>query len=259
MGTCRTRGRSPRIRRIVLGIWLVALTFGGTASGQTDAAVTPPGSDHPAVPAFSTAPGDTFAHARHQSVPCLGCHLAQTGARLTFVPPLGCRNCHHGERQRHACVECHEPARLPDTLQVRFAVAAAGKAAHERVVAFPHGRHATLRCTSCHGGTVSRAPVDSAGSCAGCHDKHGDAGRACAVCHRTPETMGYHAAPARPHVACDECHATAVIARLTPTRSLCLACHDSTVDHNPGRECTGCHMQATPEAYRGRLLHGSRP
>ena len=46
---------------------------------------------------------------------------------------------------------------------------------------------------------------------------------------------------------------TAAIAALTPTRSLCLACHDAKVDHNPQRECTRCHFQADPEQYRARL------
>jgi len=40
---------------------------------------------------------------------------------------------------------------------------------------------------------------------------------------------------------------------LTPTRSFCLTCHDAEVDHYAPKECTVCHLQATPEGYRTRL------
>jgi hypothetical protein len=60
-------------------------------------------------------------------------------------------------------------------------------------------------------------------------------------------------------VACDACHATAAIAALTPTRSLCLACHGPAVDHNPKRECSSCHLQAPPDQYRAQLLKRGQP
>jgi hypothetical protein len=63
-----------------------------------------------------------------------------------------------------------------------------------------------------------------------------------------------HARPARVHVACDACHATAAIAALSPTRTFCLVCHGPEVDHNPARECSSCHLQAAPDQYRARLL-----
>ncbi len=91
-------------------------------------------------------------------------------------------------------------------------------------------------------------------TCQGCHDKHHETKRRCAECHQTASITEIHAKPARAHVACDACHATAAIAALSPTRTFCLACHASAVDHHDEKECTVCHLQATPEEYRARLL-----
>jgi hypothetical protein len=43
---------------------------------------------------------------------------------------------------------------------------------------------------------------------------------------------------------------------LEPTRSFCLACHSSEADHYQQKECTICHLQATPGEYRARLTGG---
>jgi hypothetical protein len=137
---------------------------------------------------------------------------------------------------------------------VPVSIAAAGKPERDRTVAFRHERHAKLRCTECHGQPVSLAPVDSAMSCHGCHDKHHDADRDCATCHRSASISVVHARPARVHLACDACHATAAIAPLVPTRSFCLACHGPANDHYAGHECSSCHLQARPDEYRARLL-----
>jgi hypothetical protein len=55
------------------------------------------------------------------------------------------------------------------------------------------------------------------------------------------------------HTGCDACHAPAIVARLVPTRGLCLTCHAAQRDHHPGAECTVCHLGATPEGFQGRL------
>lgn len=189
------------------------------------------------------------------SVHCLVCHLSKTGEKLTFEPPRGCQICHHREiAARAPCTLCHERERLPDTMIVRVGIAAAAKPVRERAVSFPHARHVELPCTGCHVSSVTMTPVDSAATCKGCHVKHHAAGLTCSVCHRTATTAEVHARPVRPHVACDRCHATATIERLTPSRSLCLACHAPAVDHHPERECVTCHFQVSPDAYRAQLL-----
>ncbi|MGE0353908.1 MAG: hypothetical protein AB7I33_11470 [Gemmatimonadales bacterium] len=211
------------------------------------------------LPADRGPPSDTFPHARHTSLQCLTCHLSRSGDVLTFQPPDGCRACHHRNPTSIDCARCHAPAGLPDTMGRDLAIAAAGEPAHHRLVAFPHARHAELGCAACHAQPLTLLPVDSAATCQGCHDRHHEAGRACATCHRTDSILSIHAPPVRVHVACDACHATAAIAALTPSRSFCLACHGPAADHNPGRECVSCHFQATPDGYRARLLRSGRP
>jgi hypothetical protein len=200
------------------------------------------------------SPADSFAHERHKSLPCLTCHLSNSGSVLTFEPPRGCQICHHTIQARKGCVQCHVSGSIPATLDVSLTIAAAGNPPIERTVAFPHERHTKLPCAGCHGQPVSLAPVDSARTCRGCHADHHEAGRACATCHRTPAIIQPHSPPVQAHVACNACHPTAAIAPLTPTRSFCLVCHDPKVDHHPERQCVACHLQSTPEDYRSHLL-----
>jgi hypothetical protein len=70
--------------------------------------------------------------------------------------------------------------------------------------------------------------------------------------------MSAHAPPIDPHQACDQCHTESSIATLEPTRSFCLACHGSETDHYSEKECTVCHLQASPEGYRARLTSTGR-
>jgi hypothetical protein len=173
---------------------------------------------------------------------------------LTFERPRGCQNCHHKSPATSDCIHCHRGARLPKTVDVTFSVAAASRPPRARTVAFPHEKHWPLGCAGCHTVEATLQPADSVATCHGCHDRHHTVGRDCATCHRTATIKGPHLAPTRPHVACNLCHPTAVIAPLTPTRSFCLVCHESAVDHNRGEQCTSCHMQESPEDYREHLL-----
>jgi hypothetical protein len=204
--------------------------------------------------AASQTSSDSFPHRRHVKVACLTCHLSPTGERLTFVAPRGCQICHHQVRAREGCNQCHEPSRMADTLNARLQVVVETRDARERSVLFPHRRHAEQPCEACHSVSLEMAPVDSAAACSGCHEKHHEADRACATCHRTDAIVPAHARPVRAHVACDRCHPTATISRLSPTRTFCLTCHASLADHQPARECVSCHLQAGPEPYRSRLL-----
>jgi len=216
----------------------------------------PPGDDPPrrGLSAFPAVPSDSFSHPIHKKLACLTCHLSTSGEKLTFEPPRGCQICHHQKPAKTDCAKCHEQGSLPDIVAVPVSIAAAAKPARERTVAFRHEKHTDLKCTACHGQAVTMAPVDSAVTCQGCHDKHHEAARHCAECHQTATITQTHAKPARTHVACDACHATAAIAALSPTRTFCLACHPPAVDHNEEKECSACHLQATPDEYRSRLL-----
>jgi hypothetical protein len=61
-----------------------------------------------------------------------------------------------------------------------------------------------------------------------------------------------HQPPAEAHQECDACHAPEQVARLVPTRTLCLTCHTDQ-DHYPQKQCTVCHFQASPEVFQAHL------
>jgi len=105
----------------------------------------------------------------------------------------------------------------------------------------------------CHTTAVSLGPEPAVTSCTACHEDHHAAGIDCATCHRTAQIIPAHAPPVDAHAACDQCHAERTVVALEPTRSFCLACHGSELDHFAERECTVCHLQTSPEAYRARL------
>ena len=107
---------------------------------------------------------------------------------------------------------------------------------------------------------MSLEPEPPVTTCTACHEDHHAAGRDCASCHRTADIIQAHAPPIDAHQACDQCHTERTVAALEPTRSFCLACHGSETDHHAEKECTVCHLQASPEAYRARLTStGKRP
>jgi hypothetical protein len=122
-----------------------------------------------------------------------------------------------------------------------------------RTVQFPHAKHDTLACTACHVSPVTLAPADSVLTCAGCHEQHHDQSRDCAACHRTAAIREAHKRPVEAHQACDACHTEATVARLVPTRSFCLACHQPDQDHFPAKECSACHFQRSPGELKPQL------
>ena len=123
----------------------------------------------------------------------------------------------------------------------------------DRQVGFEHASHADIACNDCHVTPVSLEPEEPVATCSACHEDHHVAGRDCASCHRTESIVEAHAPPVDAHRACDDCHTATTVAALEPTRSFCLACHSSETDHFAQKECTVCHLQATPGEYRARL------
>ena len=78
-----------RNRWVILAALALAGVHPGTAAGQA-------ASQTQAAPnAVPKAANDSFAHTRHQKLPCMTCHLSSSGAMLTFQPPRGCQICHH--------------------------------------------------------------------------------------------------------------------------------------------------------------------
>jgi hypothetical protein len=219
--------------------------------GKGDA---PPDELSPAA-LFSPAEADTFSHERHKKLPCLKCHLTSSQtSTLTFRPPRGCQICHHEAPARNECAACHTASELtPMTLPVTVAVPK--REARTRDVRFAHDRHTSLRCDECHREPVTLEPATETRTCVACHEKHHAVGRDCSVCHAEVATSGRtHAPPVAAHESCDACHTPARIAELTPARTFCLTCHQPKVkDHYSDRECSSCHLSASPEDWRSHL------
>jgi hypothetical protein len=206
-----------------------------------------------ATPQLPATPADSFEHSRHQKLPCLTCHRTESrhGA-LTFERPRGCQICHHQSPASSDCTACHDA--IGDSLSVSFTITTARHAPRPRTVPFQHARHTGLRCTDCHGEPVSLAPLDSVRNCSGCHVPHHESPRQCGSCHRqVAATAAGHKRRPDSHTGCDACHSERVVQELTPARTFCLSCHEPGADHYRERECSTCHLQATPEAYRARL------
>ncbi len=209
-----------------------------------------------APPSF---PSDTFSHERHRRLACITCH-STTSRRsdLTFTPPRGCQICHHQRPARSDCATCHSDAELSPPRSVRVAVSVADHPSRSRAVEFEHPEHSRIKCIQCHTTPVSLAAEPKVGSCLSCHQDHHTADRDCAACHQNPAISPAHARPVKAHSACDQCHAPETVSTLVPTRSFCLTCHATSVDHYPAKQCTECHFLESPQAYRRHLNEGGR-
>lgn len=212
----------------------------------------------PAVQSPAAQP-DSFSHPRHRSLACLTCHTTTAGhGRLTFEAPRGCQICHHQAPRTSNCASCHEPDELLASRTATLTVHVAREPARVRPVGFAHPAHTSVACITCHVTPVTLGVDSATATCTACHDDHHAAGRSCAGCHTGTDWQPSHARPVEGHRGCDACHEPATVARLVPTRSLCLTCHASEERHYPARECTVCHFLAAPEAYRPHLSGGTR-
>ena len=220
--------------------------------GKGDA--NPPRAAPAPVPISWLPAPDSFPHDRHKQLACLTCHVTtRANARLTFEPPRGCQICHHQAPVTSNCATCHAPGELAPAHAETIAIAVADHPPRSRTVAFSHPTHAQIRCATCHETAVSLDPAAPVKACTACHEDHHNARRDCAGCHSGVDIGTAHADSANAHVACDACHRGATVARLVPDRGLCLTCHTPQRDHFANRECTTCHFQAAPEAYRAHL------
>ncbi len=234
------------------------LILPGRSRGKGDA---PPPTDPPEVAATRAAsPADTFSHKQHNRIACLTCHTTTSRTSpLTFEPPRGCQICHHQRPATSDCSTCHQSGELAAALPVTVQVAVPRHPLRPREVPFDHERHGEVACVRCHTMPVSLEPAAEVTGCAACHQDHHAVGRECASCHRTDRIMDAHRPPVEAHRGCGGCHASASVTALEPSRPFCLACHPGETDHYREKECSVCHLQATPEAYRARLPGGDRP
>ena len=209
----------------------------------------------PRPPSLVPAPPDSFPHDRHKQLACITCHTTTNpNQRLTFTPPRGCLACHHQKPAESKCATCHSAAEIAPAHQEAVAVAVPEHPPRQRPVAFKHESHADVACVECHTAAVTLHPDSTVTGCTACHDQHHAAKRDCATCHTGFDPAKSHAQPVEAHSGCDACHKSATITRLVPDRGLCLTCHAPQRDHYVNRECTACHFQDAPDAYRDHLL-----
>jgi hypothetical protein len=135
---------------------------------------------------------------------------------------------------------------------MELAIAVMAHPPRPRPVSFEHGKHLRLPCTQCHTEAVSLRPDSTVIRCAGCHVEHHEYNRACAGCHATDQIVPAHRPPVEAHQECDACHTPERVAGLIPTRNLCLTCHTGQ-DHYLPKQCTVCHLQASPEVFQSHL------
>ena len=208
----------------------------------------------------AASPTDTFSHKQHRRLACITCHTTTSPTRrLTFEPPRGCQICHHQRPASSDCATCHQSDELsqPD----------AGHGISDGAPAASSPARSPLRARGTREGRVHRLPHHAGEPRAASRRwrpappatrsimSHGWTAPP-ATGRRRSSTA--HAPPIDAHQACDQCHAERTVAALEPTRSFCLACHGDETDHYAEKECTVCHLQASPEAYRARLTSVGR-
>ena len=230
-----------------------ALPRSSLIHGKGDA---PPEEDLPAAQLHPAAVADSFSHERHRELQCILCHsVSSKQTTLTFVAPRGCQICHHQAPDKADCLKCHEKDGAYTFRQVRLSIAPAKRPPEPRMATFSHTVHSVVgRCVTCHKDPVTMAPVDSVTRCSGCHVTHHTTAKQCAGCHASSGLTVAHADARGTHSGCNECHAPAVVALLTPNRALCLTCHADKTEHHAERECTTCHLLETPEGWRDHLM-----
>lgn len=218
------------------------------SGGFTGWPVTPP-----------LVPRDTFSHKRHVQLACITCHTVRGSAGLTFERPRGCQICHHQAPSRNDCTRCHQADELAPARQATITVTVAGHAPRPRGALFEHAIHSGVACVTCHTEAVTLAPSQDAVTCASCHADHHAPARQCVTCHavNAADVRSAHAPPVEAHITCDACHATTTVARLEPDRPMCITCHQPQREHYATRQCTTCHFQAEPAAFRHLLTRAS--
>jgi Cytochrome c3 len=210
---------------------------------------------------------------------CANCHVEKSWKEIDFdheetkFPLLGkhatteCRACHKNDKYKETpmeCVACHKKddkhkgslgPKCGDCHNERTWVA--GRFDHDKETQFPlKGKHATVKCASCHKGLVFKEKLLM--TCIACHkkeDKHKERyGEKCESCHNEKSwkeitfdhskdtkfaLLGKHA-----KVKCDDCHKGFLYK--DKVGNTCLACHKKDDKHEGkfGDKCESCHGES---------------
>lgn len=206
-------------------------------------------------------PGELVEKHSHLEKDCASCHAsfdksAQSGLCLKCHAPIAGdltdKRGFHGRSNAvagAACKQCHTDHTGRGADIVRFDPAAFDHALTDYLL---QGKHATVKCESCHLPTVKFR--DAAGTCLACHtgdDPHkGKLGTACASCHSEKswtETLPFDhgktrfaLAGAHAEIACKACHAGE---RYKGIPTACIGCHGKDDVHKGrfGPDCVSCH------------------
>ena len=196
-----------------------------------------------------------FRHADHGTVECSRCHgIGRQHGTLEVTSLEDCRSCHHSAPLADDCTRCHEPAALsgvPLKVTRSLDIRIGSLDRPLRVLTFDHDYHLEVGCAECHTrGSDLRAAAGA--DCSSCHAQHHLPESDCSQCHQPP-APGAHTLDA--HMGCSGagCHASPPegIRTAPRTRALCLACHTTLVDHEPGQVCADCH-RLPPTGGSGR-------
>ncbi len=180
---------------------------------------------------------------KHAGVACGACH---EGHLYDDPAPKDCVSCHraddvHVGRNGEDCQACHDTG---SWAKIGFD--------HDRDTDWPLlGKHADVRCESCHPGALDEEVGRDCQSCHASDDVHrGQQGEDCAACHDErswTQTVGFdHDLTAFPLLglhataACEACHATHAYA---DAETDCVACHrpDDTHEQRLTEACALCH------------------
>jgi hypothetical protein len=202
-----------------------------------------------------------FSHRRHRAEACTACHATgKVHGQLLVHTVQDCQACHHANAASGAsgatagkparlCTSCHTPVglpqQIPDSVVFHLTV---WKEPRTRAIAFRHDKHPNTDCTLCHSTPVSLA-VPREKSCQSCHDKHHQPEVQCRSCH--PPAKSVHIRDAHLGCAGSQCHAAQTVQGLQPKRNVCLVCHQTQVNHKPGKECAACHQVQWLSAQKG--------
>jgi len=209
-------------------------------------------------------------HAKVDPSDCAGCHARVRAKRADLTPPLpfDTTKALKGAKSVSLAPPGERPPDRPKgkgDARVDFSPAALPAAPDT----FPHDRHKSLACITCHASQAQhgRLTFEPPRGCQICH--HQDAARAdCLKCHAPaevarPESVLVRVAVARQPVrrhpavfdharhqrlACVTCHNTAVTLAPDSATLSCAACHDD--HHTAGRACASCHTATADSAVR---------
>ena len=184
-----------------------------------------------------------FRHENHASIVCGECHA--NGIATLSSQADWCADCHHVSADPGECGRCHGAGQQSTgVLRVLQTFRLSVGEPRTRSLLFDHALHPELICSECHTGGASPS-VDR--QCESCHEEHHRSDADCSACHPPPPADAH---PLEVHLrSCmgAGCHAGegADYGAVEGTRTLCLACHHEQTDHEPGEECTRCHVMGS--------------